>query len=110
MTGSIPVEIRRRTLAGQIRWIAGQLDAAIPDTPTGPRLALQLALHQSADRAESDARQSEIYRSEAADRERALAALQRVREAVAALDRQLARQDTGERHVLEQIQQALEES
>jgi len=37
------------------------------------------------------------------------AVLQRVRDAVTALDGQLAREDTGERHVLEQIQQALDE-
>jgi len=35
-------------------------------------------------------------------------ALQRVRDAVATLDAQLAREDTGERHVLEQIQAALD--
>ena len=36
-------------------------------------------------------------------------ALQRVPDAVTAMDGQLAREDTGERHILEQIQAALDE-
>lgn len=107
MTQGIPVEIRRRTLAGQIRYLADQVCAAVPDE--APRLGLCLALESAAERAETQQRQAEIHYREAADRERALAALQRVHAAVAALDAQLAREDTGERHVLEQIQQALAE-
>lgn len=108
MTDTIPVEIRRRTLAGTIRYLADQLAAVVPDE--GLCLGLQLALHQAADRAERDARQAEIYRAEAADRERAVAIVQRVRAAAAALDAQLARDDTGERWGVGQIKQALEEN
>ena len=97
---SEPVEIRHRTLAGTIRYVAGQLDSAVPDAPTGLRLGLQLTLYQAAARAEIDAE----------DARAAAAALNRIRAVVAHLDAQLVREDTGERWVLDQITRALEES
>lgn len=100
MSDSPPVEIRRRTLAGTIRHVAGQLDSAVPDTPTGLRLGLQLALYEAAARAEIDAEDARF----------AAASLARVRAAVAALDAQLVRGDTGERWVLDQITRAIEET
>lgn len=115
MTQGIPVEIRRRTLAGTIRYLAERVCAAVPDDVT--RLALSLALESAAERAETQQRQAEIHYREAADRERAMAAVQRVREELARLTRVHADQGgpldqyaDGARHVIAQITQALGES
>ncbi len=82
MSDTYPVPIRRRTLAGTIRYLADQVCAAVPDDTR--RLGLSLALEQAAQRAETDARQAEIHWRQAADRERALDLVQRV---LAELDR-----------------------
>lgn len=114
MTQSIPVEIRRRTLAGQIRYIAERACLAIPDEVA--RLGVSLALEDAAQRADTDAREREIYYGQAADRERALALVQCVREELARLTRLLpdphgpgAQYAEGARWVLDQITQALGE-
>jgi hypothetical protein len=113
VNNTYPIPIRRRTLAGTIRYLADQVCAAVPDDAR--RLGLSLALEQAAQRAESDARQAEIHWREAADRERALALVQVVRAELDRLERLLPDPDgagalyaQGGAWVIAQLRAALE--
>jgi hypothetical protein len=114
VTDTYPVELRRRTLAGTIRYLAEQVCLAVPDDAT--RLALSLALESAAERAETQQRQGEIYYRQAADRERAVAAEQRILAELDRLTRLLPDPDgpldqyaDGARHVIAQISHAIGE-
>lgn len=92
-----------RTLAAELRWIRANLPA---DTPQAVTRNLDAAIN----RAETEATQAQIWRGEAADRENAIARLERLRAELERIALLLPPDAEGEHWVLDQITQALKES